>query len=905
MTRTKTIRIETMRKQAVTLAVVMAAVAATLSVPSSVTAQVRMTVPAQSQPVALQGATIHTVTNGVIENGTIVFENGVITAVGANVQVPAGARVVDVTGKHIYPGLIDAYSTVGISEIGAVDVSSDINELGDFNPNVRASVAVNGESRHIGTTRSAGVLVTLTTPDGGLISGMSSAMSLEGWDWEEMSLEPAAALNVNWPNPNPRRGRRFGGFGPDPQEPPPSYEEQVQQIKDFFGEARAYRDAVQAGESVRSDSRYLAMIPALNGTIPVVVSADGAAQINDAITWAQEEGLQLVIRGGNDAIHVADRLAANDIPVILTRTMAAPGRQYEGYDGAYTMPARLYEAGVRVAISGGSGSLYTNRLPWEAGVAVAFGLPEEEALKAVTINPAEFMGIADRVGSLEVGKDADLAIFKHHPFSGQARVEYTLVDGQVYFDRSKVEITDSVLMAAAAEIARNDNDGEQEEDPASASSEERDSRFVEWTPPATEPESAPGYGDLSAPSLGSGRLAITGATIHTMAGPPIENGTILIEDGKIRAVGRNVRVPGGTRRIQARGMVVTPGLINTGTSLGLSEIGSVAATQDVREIEDVNSTAKAAVAIHPHSEMLPITRANGVTTAVAEPVGGLIGGQSALIDLSGWTGPEVVARSPLAMQISFPEMGGGRRRFNQAGGGGADPREQVNRQRETLRQWMRRARAYAGGLSAGTLEPDQRTLELEALVPVVWGQLPVIVSAGSEEGIKAALAFLDEFQLKGILASTRDVWKVVDEIVESGVPVLLGPIESSPARLDPYDAIFVTARLLHERRVPFAFRTGGASNARNLPYHAALATAFGLPREAAWHALTLGAAEILGIADLYGSVEPGKIANLVVADGDLLDVPTEVKHVIIRGHEVDLDNRHSRLYRKFQGRPKP
>ena len=420
---------------AVTFAVAMAAVATSLLSPTVAKAQVRMTVPPQSEAVALRGATIHTVTNGVIENGTILFENGVIRAIGTDVEIPTGTRVVDVSGKHIYPGLIDAYSTVGISEIGSVDVSSDVNELGDFNPNVRAEVAVNAESRHIGTTRSAGVLVTLTTPGGGLISGMSSAMSLEGWDWEEMSIESAAALNVNWPNPNSGGGRggrggRGRGFGPGPQESPPTYAERVQQLKDFFAEARAYRDATTAGEEVRTDSRYTAMIPALNGEIPVVVSADGAAQINDAITWAQQEGVRLVIRGGGDAIHVADRLVANDIPVILTSTMAAPGRDYEGYDGAYTMPARLHEAGVRFAISGGSGALYTNRLPWEAGVAVAFGLPEEEALKAVTINAAEFMGISDKVGSLEPGKQATLLITTGTPLDMTSDIEQSYIQGR-------------------------------------------------------------------------------------------------------------------------------------------------------------------------------------------------------------------------------------------------------------------------------------------------------------------------------------------------------------------------------------------------------------------------------------------------------------------------------------------
>ena len=177
-------------------------------------AQVRMTVPPQSQPVVLRGATLHTVTKGTIQNGTIVLEGGKIVAIGgADVPTPRAAKVVDVSGKHIYPGLVDAYSTVGISEIGAVDVSNDVTELGDFNPNVRAEVAVNAESRHIGTTRSAGVLVAFSTPAGGVISGLSSAMSLEGWTWEEMSIKGAAALNVRWPDPNARPGGGFGGGG--------------------------------------------------------------------------------------------------------------------------------------------------------------------------------------------------------------------------------------------------------------------------------------------------------------------------------------------------------------------------------------------------------------------------------------------------------------------------------------------------------------------------------------------------------------------------------------------------------------------------------------------------------------------------------------------------------------------
>ena len=416
-----------------TATLALAAAIAGVLAPGAALAQERMTVPPQEQAVVLRGATVHTVTKGTITNGTIVLDRGKIIAIGGpEVAVPRGAKVVDVSGKHIYPGLIDAYSTVGITEIGAVDVSSDISEIGDFNPNVRAEVAVNAESRHIGTTRSAGVLVAFSTPEGGVISGLSSAMSLEGWTWEEMSMKGAAALNVRWPDPTvrPRRGGGGppGGRGGGPA--PKTYAEQVEEIKGYFAEARAYRDALKAGQAVRTDSRYAAMIPALDGAIPVVVAAEGAAQINDAITWGKAEGIKVVIRGGRDALFVADRLKAEQVPVILTSTMSAPDRQYEGYDNAYATPAKLYAAGVKFAIAGGSGALYSYRLPWEAGVAVAFGLPEEEALKSVTINAAEFMGIADKVGSLEVGKEATLLITTGTPLDMTTNIIQSYIQGR-------------------------------------------------------------------------------------------------------------------------------------------------------------------------------------------------------------------------------------------------------------------------------------------------------------------------------------------------------------------------------------------------------------------------------------------------------------------------------------------
>ena len=386
--------------------------------------------PPQSQPIALTGGTIHTVTNGVIQNGTIVFENGVITAVGTDVAVPSNARRVDVSGKHVYPGLIDAYSAMGLQEIGAVDVTNDTNELGDFNPNVRAEVAVNPESRHIGTARSNGVLVTLTTPAGGIVSGLSAALMLDGWTWETMTLKSGAALNVNWPDPNAGQDNRGRGDDDDDDDDGPDYAEQLRGLRDMFATARAYRDAHASRVAHDTDSRWEAMIPVVNGDIPVVVAANDIQQIQDAIAWAESEGVRLVLRGAEDALYVADHLAAKRIPVLLTSSMDAPNRDWEGYDGNYGLAARLHEKGVTFAITGGASAPYTHRLPYEAGVAVAFGLPVEEALRAVTIYPARIMGIDDRVGSLEVGRDATLLITTGNPLDFLASVEQAYVQGR-------------------------------------------------------------------------------------------------------------------------------------------------------------------------------------------------------------------------------------------------------------------------------------------------------------------------------------------------------------------------------------------------------------------------------------------------------------------------------------------
>ncbi|MFW6347161.1 MAG: imidazolonepropionase, partial [Cyclonatronaceae bacterium] len=294
-------------------------------------AQAPTPAPEQSAPVALEGATIHTMAGEVIENGSLLFENGVITRIGTNISdsYPPGTQRRDLSGKHLYPGLIDAWNQIGIYEIGAVNMTTDIAEEGPVNPNVRVEQAFNPESRHIAIGRSAGVLTSITTPGGGLVSGQSAAMMMDGWTWEEMTLKSGVGMVMNWPNA--RNDER--------------YAEQLGELQEVFDSARAYRQARRAMEAGSAphhdfDSRLHAMMPLFEGEMPVVVNANEVQQIQDAVTWAASEGLEIIILGGRDAALVAGHLREKDVPVIVTTVLNSPFRNWEAYDTRYALPLK-------------------------------------------------------------------------------------------------------------------------------------------------------------------------------------------------------------------------------------------------------------------------------------------------------------------------------------------------------------------------------------------------------------------------------------------------------------------------------------------------------------------------------------------------------------------------------------
>jgi imidazolonepropionase-like amidohydrolase len=414
---------------------------------------------------------------------------------------------------------------------------------------------------------------------------------------------------------------------------------------------------------------------------------------------------------------------------------------------------------------------------------------------------------------------------------------------------------------------------------------------------------------LSAQQQG-GDLAIRGGRIHTLAGPAIENGTVLILNGRIAEVGTNVRIPAGIPVIDASGLEVYPGLFDAMTRLGLTEIGQVDVTNDFNELGEFNPHLSAATAIHPASEHIPVARANGITHAVsvpqARPAG--IGGQATLINLDGWTIEEMMVEPSVGIVLNWPTLRTGGFGFGfgqqQAPRTFREARERYERNVRRLEGWLEEARRYDAAVRAGQTVP--RDIKLEALAKVTRRELPFLVVADDERDIRNAVEFMEKHNLRMILLSGQEAWKVREFLAEKRIPVITGPTQTLPTGQDEgYDEMYAAPGLLYQAGVKFAFGTFNSSDSRTLPYEAGSAVSFGLPREEALKAITINGAEILGLADRLGTIETGKIANLIVTDGDPLEIRTQVKHVIIAGRDVGTDNRHLELYLKYRARPRP
>lgn len=400
-------------------------------------------------------------------------------------------------------------------------------------------------------------------------------------------------------------------------------------------------------------------------------------------------------------------------------------------------------------------------------------------------------------------------------------------------------------------------------------------------------------------------IALVGGTIFPIKGEPIENGTLLFDKGKIVAIGTTVEIPDNCRVISVKGLRVYPALIAANTVIGLVEIPAVRATRDFAEVGDIKPNVRAETAINPDSEIIPVTRANGIGLALSVPQRGLISGTSALIMLDGWTWEQMTLKTPVALHVRWPRMTIQRGpRVKQSP---AEQQKAIDERIQKIRQAFADARAYWKAKQAEKergVPYHDTDMRWEAMIPVLKGDVPVFVHANTVKEMKAAIAWAEEEGIRLVIVGGYDAWRITDELNAKNIPVILAGVHRLPLRRwEAYDTPFTVAAKLHSAGVKFCIATEGspfgAAHERNLPYHAATAAAYGLPREEALKAVTLYAAEILGVADRVGSLEVGKDATLMVTTGDPLEITTQVQQLFIQGRQIDLNNRHTQLYQKY------
>jgi len=361
----------------------------------------------------IKNATIHVGNGKVIENGTIKIKDGKIEEVGASLPVPADdVSVYDVKGKHVYPGLILPTSSLGLVEISANRATTDVREIGDLNPNVRAIVAYNTDSRVINTLRSNGILLANVIPQGSLLTGSSSVVQLDAWNWEDAAYKTDAGIHLNLPSLMARSGGfRGGGFGAGPSasqtDPVKEGLEQIEKVKVFFREAKAYQ---AEGKHEETNLKFEAVKGLFEKKQKLYVNANTVKQILVALDFVKEFGVDMVIVGGSDSYQVADLLKKHNVSVILQQPHSLPTATDDDVDQPYKTAAALQKAGVLFSISDDDSQTRGRNLPFNAGTAAAYGLTKEEALAAITLNAAKIMGVADKTGSIEAGKDANIVV---------------------------------------------------------------------------------------------------------------------------------------------------------------------------------------------------------------------------------------------------------------------------------------------------------------------------------------------------------------------------------------------------------------------------------------------------------------------------------------------------------------
>jgi imidazolonepropionase-like amidohydrolase len=845
--------------------------------------------------VLIKDATILTVTHGTIATGSILVKGGKIKAVGAGVTAPEGVKVINAAGMVAMPGIIDTHSHIAVQ--GGVNEGSL-----SIVPEVRVKDVVTGDDIGIYRALAGGTTTArLLHGSANTIGGQDAVIKLKyGKAGRDLIIRdgPQGVKFALGENVTRSRGRF------------PNTRMGVESVIDrAFEEGRAYRAqwdeyrkaqkakrAEELGPPPRVDLRLEALAGILDGSIKVHSHCYRSDEILMLLRTAARHGvrvqsLQHVLEGYKVAAEIAAHGASSST---FSDWWAY---KIEAYDAIPYNAALLTEAGASVCIKSDDAELMRH-LNLEAAKMVKYGgVSESQALAMITINAARQLGLDGKLGSIEPGKDADIVLYNGHPFDAFSRCELAIIDGEVFFQRYEpggglgARSGNHAAMPAAPEALRNQS--------------------VEI---AAQPKSL---------------FALVGGNLHPIAGGEIKGGTLVIAGGKIAAIGpAGTPIPPEAQTIEMSGLDLWPGMIDASSTIGLFEIGSLAETQDSSDAAQFQPELRSSTALHPDSEHIPVTRANGILTSFIKPTGGIISGQGCLIDLNGWVPREMVIADGVALNVQIPAYVSrspeGRRPglgpnperpgpAGQGGGGGADAAVELRKERlEKIKELFRRAVAYDTVVKKAHERgeaPPAPDLRLEALLPYARGEKPVLLHADQPVEILDALDLARELKLKAVISGGSEAWKVTDAIKKADVPVLIaGTLNLPRHQYDPYDSAYTNPAKLHAAGVTIAITSrsgssgGGETAARNLPYEAATAIAYGLPEDVALKAVTVTPAQILGVADQVGSLETGKRANVVVTAGHLLEPTTPVLALFIDGEPVRPESRHTQLYAKYRRR---
>jgi imidazolonepropionase-like amidohydrolase len=399
---------------------------------------------ADHNSVLIRNVMVHPVSGPEIPNGSVLVVDGKIAEVGTSLAPPQGTLVIDGHGLHLYPGLINAATNVGLSEIESLRDTVDLDEIGLFNPELRAEIAFNPSSEHIDVTRASGITTVISLPGSGsrgfgrnagstVITGQGALMHMEGWTWEDMAIKPSAVLDVLFPQIQATPPQYAPLLGPQARtytEEERQYKERLKQLSEFFEHARRYEKAKTANEpNLQRDVKLEAMIPVIDGKLPLFIRAEKERAIKDAIEFADKEKVKIIIADPLEIGATGPLLKAHNIPVVLGKTFELPLRDDDPYDAPYTLPDQFYKAGVKICF-GTFDVEFARNVPFEAAQAAAFGLPREEALKGLTINSAEILGVGDQLGSIEKGKIADLILTDGDPLEARTHIKQMFIAGR-------------------------------------------------------------------------------------------------------------------------------------------------------------------------------------------------------------------------------------------------------------------------------------------------------------------------------------------------------------------------------------------------------------------------------------------------------------------------------------------